>query len=120
MGGTTVLVGTTVGGTRVAGGLVGGTGVLVAAGGSVGIGVGVLVGVGVALGWIVAVGKESTRVDTATGVPVEVPRGVASAKKRVPPMRRHPNRTMPTPSNIGKTDVRVRFCSIDFSYKIPG
>ncbi len=104
-----------------AGGLVGGTGVLVAVGVSVSVGVGVLVGVGVALGRTVAVGKVITRVDATTGVAFEwSPLGVAKAKKRVPPMIRHPNKTMPTPRSIGKIDVMVRFCSIIFPYKIAG
>ncbi len=122
--GTVVLVGIAVGGTLVAGRLVGGTGVLVAVGVSVSVGVGVLVGVGVALGGVVAVGKESTRVVTgayaATGVPFGAPRGVANAKKSVPPMIRHPNRIMPTPSSIGRIVVMVRSFSMGFSYKISG
>ena len=113
------MVGTAVDGTRVTGGLVGGTGVLVATGVSVSVGVGELVGVGVALGGIVAVGKVSTRVETATGVASELsPRVEANAKSRVPPMKRHPNRTMPPPSRKGRTDWIERFCSINLPYKM--
>lgn len=119
VGGITVLVGMAVDGIRVTGRLVGGTGVLVASGVSVGKGVGVLVGVGVALGGIVAVGKVSTRVDAATGVASELsPRDEANAKNSVPPMKRHPNRTMPPPNRKGRTDWIERFCSIDLPYKM--